>query len=122
MSADHGRLRESMDKYGVISTEVHDVGACIPDDLRAAYVNDSDRVGAMLGLDDTRTLAGVSPWLQTNAVFSSVSRANRQGDISSPQHAARQSTTVVQQGSSMGKCTAVLLRHWRAILHDVLCY
>lgn len=58
MSAGHGRLRESMDKYGVISTEVHDVGACIPDDLHAAYVNDSDRVGAMLGLHDTRTLAG----------------------------------------------------------------
>ena len=57
-TAGHGRLRESMDRYGVISTEVHDVGACIPDDLRAAYVNDSDRVGAMLGLDDTRTIAG----------------------------------------------------------------
>jgi len=52
-----------MDRYGVISTEVHDVGACIPDDLRSAYVNDSDRVGAMLGLEDTRTLAGVIPWL-----------------------------------------------------------
>ena len=34
------------------------MGACIPDDLRAAYVNESDRIGAMLGLDDVRTLAG----------------------------------------------------------------
>ena len=42
----------------MISTEVHYVGACIPEDLRPAYVNESERVGALLGLDDMRTLAG----------------------------------------------------------------
>lgn len=58
MTAGHGGIRQNLDKYGVISTESHDVGKYIPEDLRAAYVNESDRVGAMLGLEDTRTLAG----------------------------------------------------------------
>ena len=56
--ADHGGFRGNMDKYGVVSTEIHDVAACIPDDLRAAYVNDSNRVGALIGMEDSRTLSG----------------------------------------------------------------
>ena len=47
-----------MDKYGVVSTEVHNVAQCIPEDLRAAYVNDSNRVGALIGMEDARTLSG----------------------------------------------------------------
>jgi hypothetical protein len=42
----------------VVSTEVHNVASCIPEDLRAAYINDSDRVGALIGMEDARTLSG----------------------------------------------------------------
>ena len=56
--AANGRIRENMDRYGVVSTELHHVANSIPEDLRPAYVNEAGRVGAMLGLDDARSLNG----------------------------------------------------------------
>lgn len=53
-SAGHGGIRAIMDDMKLLSTEAEGVREAIPEESRRSLVNSSERVGALLGLQDQR--------------------------------------------------------------------
>jgi hypothetical protein len=54
LSAGHGGISNIIDDMQLLSTEAEGVNEAIPEDRRKALVNRAGRVGALLGLTDTR--------------------------------------------------------------------
>ena len=52
--AGHGGIRAIMDDMKLLSTEAEGVREAIPEEHRRSLVNSSERVGALLGLQDKR--------------------------------------------------------------------
>lgn len=50
----HGGIRAIMDDMKLLSTEAEGVREAIPEDHRSSLVNSSERVGALLGLQESR--------------------------------------------------------------------
>ena len=54
LAAGHGGIRAIMDDMKLLSTEAEGVREAIPDESRHSLVNSSERVGALLGLQEQR--------------------------------------------------------------------
>ena len=54
LAAGHGGIRSIIDDMHLLSTEAEGVNTYIPEEQRKAHVNRDGRVGALLGLTDTR--------------------------------------------------------------------
>lgn len=54
LAAGHGGIRNIIDDMQLLSTEAEGVNGAIPEEFRKAHVNRDGRVGALLGLTDTR--------------------------------------------------------------------
>lgn len=54
LAAGHGGIRAIMDDMKLLSTEAEGVREAIPEESRRSLVNSSERVGALLGLQDQR--------------------------------------------------------------------
>jgi hypothetical protein len=65
LRAGHGGIANIIDDMQLLSTEAEGVSEAMPEERRRALVNRAGRVGALLGLTDTRVGAADCEWLDS---------------------------------------------------------